>query len=137
MAGRSRTSATEASTQAIDVPSDGLLPAADEDGDGLPNGWEQRFGLDPESAAFPNGADADPDQDGLTNAHRDVTVAAMRISFVHDQSGALAQGRAPHAAAQAVMSATRTYGFVVRCRDLVFSQFGLRPTCSEFAKVPH
>jgi hypothetical protein len=54
--------------QTIDVPSDGLLPTADADGDGLPNGWEQQFGLDPESAVHPNGADGDPDQDGVTNA---------------------------------------------------------------------
>jgi hypothetical protein len=54
--------------QTIDVPSDGLLPTADADGDGLPNGWEQQFGLDAESSVFPNGADGDPDQDGLTNA---------------------------------------------------------------------
>jgi hypothetical protein len=54
--------------QTIDVPSDGLLPTADADADGLPNGWEQRFGLDPESAAASNGADGDPDQDGRTNA---------------------------------------------------------------------
>ena len=54
--------------QTIDVPSDGLLPTADADGDGLPNGWEQQFGLDPESAVYPNGADGDPDQDGVTNA---------------------------------------------------------------------
>ena len=41
--------------------------AADGDGDGLPDAWEVRFGLDPASAASPNGAADDPDGDGLTN----------------------------------------------------------------------
>lgn len=36
----------------------------DLDLDGMPNDWEQTYGLDPED---PNDADLDPDQDGLTN----------------------------------------------------------------------
>jgi hypothetical protein len=39
-------------------------PAADEDGDGLLNGWESQFGLDP---LDPNDAGLDGDNDGLTN----------------------------------------------------------------------
>ncbi len=39
----------------------------DSDGDGLPDGWEIQFGLDPYSASGNNGADGDPDGDGLTN----------------------------------------------------------------------
>ncbi len=40
----------------------------DEDSDGLPTTWEQRFGLDPLSAAGENGASGDPDADGKSNA---------------------------------------------------------------------
>jgi hypothetical protein len=40
---------------------------ADSDGDGLPDAWEIAFGLDPQSAAGPNGAAADPDGDGVSN----------------------------------------------------------------------
>jgi hypothetical protein len=41
-----------------------LDPARDDDGDGIPNGWEQRYGLDPLNAAD---ASADNDGDGLSN----------------------------------------------------------------------
>jgi ELWxxDGT repeat protein len=40
----------------------------DTDTDGLDNEWEIRFGLDPSSSIGDNGADGDPDHDGLTNA---------------------------------------------------------------------
>ena len=40
----------------------------DADGDGLPNDFEQTYGLDPDSATGDNGAQGDPDGDGLTNA---------------------------------------------------------------------
>ncbi|MDY0000881.1 MAG: phosphodiester glycosidase family protein, partial [Polyangia bacterium] len=43
-------------TVAVTVP--------DRDGDGLPDTWEEEFGTDPDSPD----ADADPDEDGLTNA---------------------------------------------------------------------
>jgi hypothetical protein len=46
---------------------DTLEVAADRDGDGLPDEWEIRFGLDPASAVGPNGAEGDPDGDGQTN----------------------------------------------------------------------
>ncbi|WP_052572741.1 pre-peptidase C-terminal domain-containing protein [Haloferula sp. BvORR071] len=39
----------------------------DSDGDGLPNQWEIDNQLDPNSAVGDNGADGDPDQDGLLN----------------------------------------------------------------------
>ncbi|MEM7393477.1 MAG: LamG-like jellyroll fold domain-containing protein, partial [Verrucomicrobiota bacterium] len=39
----------------------------DDDGDGLPNGWEQLNGLDPEDAEGINGPAGDPDGDGLNN----------------------------------------------------------------------
>ena len=39
----------------------------DSDGDGLPDGWEVRYGLDPNDATGHNGADGDPDDDGLSN----------------------------------------------------------------------
>jgi uncharacterized protein (DUF1800 family) len=40
----------------------------DADADGLPDEWEVRFGLDPASAAGPDGAAGDPDRDGMANA---------------------------------------------------------------------
>jgi hypothetical protein len=41
-----------------------LDPNLDADGDGIPNGWEQAYGLDPLNAADAN---ADPDGDGFSN----------------------------------------------------------------------
>jgi hypothetical protein len=41
--------------------------APDADGDGLPDAWEIAYGLDPGSAAAPDGASDDPDHDGLSN----------------------------------------------------------------------
>ena len=43
------------------------LLSEDSDGDGLPDNWEDTVGLDPFSAAAPNGAGHDPDNDGLDN----------------------------------------------------------------------
>jgi hypothetical protein len=50
-----------------DTDGDGIGNNGDleDDGDGMPDAWEQRFGLDPLSAAD---AGADPDGDGLSNA---------------------------------------------------------------------
>lgn len=42
-------------------------PEGDNDNDGLTNGWELGFDLDPESALGENGADGNPDGDGLSN----------------------------------------------------------------------
>jgi hypothetical protein len=42
-------------------------PPPDTDGDGLPNDWETRYGLDPNSASGPNGATGDPDDDDIPN----------------------------------------------------------------------
>ena len=44
-----------------------LDPALDADGDGMPNGWEQTYGLDPLSSLGNDGAGRDPDNDGLVN----------------------------------------------------------------------
>ena len=63
---------------ALDKDSDGLTNLQefnlgtkannhDSDGDLLPDGWEVRWGLDPSSAVGADGADGDPDGDGLTN----------------------------------------------------------------------
>lgn len=41
-----------------------LVPTADSNGDGIPDGWCQRYGLNP---ASPTVADEDPDQDGQNN----------------------------------------------------------------------
>ena len=42
-------------------------PPIDADGDGLPDTWELANGLDPGNASGANGADGDPDSDGLVN----------------------------------------------------------------------
>ena len=39
----------------------------DTDGDGLPDLWEVEVGLDPRAPTGANGADGDPDDDGITN----------------------------------------------------------------------
>jgi hypothetical protein len=44
-----------------------LADRPDTDGDGLPDGWELRYGLNPYDSSGNNGADGDPDGDGLTN----------------------------------------------------------------------
>ena len=44
-----------------------LDPNGDEDGDGLPNGWELQYGLDPFSSLGDNGSAGDPDHDGMSN----------------------------------------------------------------------
>ena len=44
------------------------LDARDSDGDGLPDRWETRFGLDPSSTSGVDGATGDRDGDGQTNA---------------------------------------------------------------------
>src|SRR5690606_9906789 len=40
-----------------------VVQAEDADGDGMPDGWEVRFGIDPTQ----NDANEDPDGDGFTN----------------------------------------------------------------------
>ena len=39
----------------------------DSDNDGLPDGWEWKYGLDPLSSTGADGAVADPDGDGMSN----------------------------------------------------------------------
>ena len=39
----------------------------DSDNDGLPDGWEWKYGLDPLSSIGADGAVADPDGDGMSN----------------------------------------------------------------------
>jgi uncharacterized repeat protein (TIGR03803 family) len=46
----------------------GAPPSIDTDGDGLPNGWESKYGLDPTTASAGDGGSGDPDGDGHTNA---------------------------------------------------------------------
>jgi len=67
-----------------------LDPNLDADGDGMPNGWEQSYGLDPLKAT----ADVDSDGDGLTDlqefqAGTDPTnsASALRIRSVARQGG--------------------------------------------------
>lgn len=53
------------------APSDIATPPADADSDGLPDAWEEIYGLstsDDGSVDPNNGPDGDPDSDGLTNA---------------------------------------------------------------------
>src|SRR5262249_51838114 len=42
-------------------------PPVDSDGDGLPDSWENQFGLSERDATGLQGANGDPDNDGLTN----------------------------------------------------------------------
>lgn len=44
------------------------LVLLDADGDGLPTDWELQYGLNPNSSAGNDGANGDPDGDGVTNA---------------------------------------------------------------------
>lgn len=46
---------------------DALPGVNDRDGDGLPDAWEETFGLDPDDPSGVNGASGDPDGDGLNN----------------------------------------------------------------------
>ncbi|MFH0907492.1 MAG: hypothetical protein V1929_01855, partial [bacterium] len=48
------------------APTD-ILPRADDDSDGLPNEWEQLYGLSTGSGSGDNGPDGDPDGDGVSN----------------------------------------------------------------------
>ena len=52
---------------ASDLTSVGTVQRGDSDFDGLPDWWEQMFGLDPNDATGVNGPDGDPDMDGLSN----------------------------------------------------------------------
>ena len=63
---------------AADSDNDGLTDSAemvaqtdpnnpDSDGDNLPDGWEEKYGLDPLSGVGANGAAGDPDNDGVPN----------------------------------------------------------------------
>ena len=51
----------------VSYTSDGDV-TVDSDGDGLPDYWENSYGLDPNSSVDDNGPSGDPDQDGLTNS---------------------------------------------------------------------
>jgi hypothetical protein len=51
----------------LSVTSTNLSAGFDADGDGLPNGWEQQYKLDPFDPAGNNGPNGDPDGDGFTN----------------------------------------------------------------------
>ena len=43
-------------------------PVVDTDGDTLPDDWETKFGLDPNSSSGANGGAGDPDGDGVSNS---------------------------------------------------------------------
>jgi hypothetical protein len=46
---------------------DPLAGGEDTDGDGLPDFWENAYGLNPDDSTGDHGATGDPDQDGLSN----------------------------------------------------------------------
>ena len=49
------------------------LPDMDRDGDGLLDDWEYQFSLNPDSANGDDGAEGDPDHDGVNNAREQMT----------------------------------------------------------------
>lgn len=68
----------QAQTQQVELQSSGNMNFAvgfetgatvsyDSDGDGLPDWWESKYGLNPTDATGNNGPNGDPDHDGLTN----------------------------------------------------------------------
>jgi hypothetical protein len=68
-----------------------LDPAAltqDNDEDGLPNYWEAGYGLDPNNPDGEQGAEGDPDKDGLTNAQEhDPVVGTNPLDADTDDDG--------------------------------------------------
>lgn len=64
--------------------SDPLL--TDTDGDSLPDGWEALRGLNPASSEGNNGADGDPDTDGLTNA-QEFAEGTLPLQMDSDRDG--------------------------------------------------
>ncbi|OHB69325.1 MAG: hypothetical protein A2W23_03725 [Planctomycetes bacterium RBG_16_43_13] len=60
------TNSCEASVACAEIAYSGACNA-DQDADGLPDGWESRYALNPADAAGNNGASGDPDGDGYTN----------------------------------------------------------------------
>ena len=54
-------------TSIANVKSDAELAVQDQDGDGIPDWWEIKYGLNPYSDEGENGASGDPDGDGLSN----------------------------------------------------------------------
>lgn len=67
----------------------------DQDGDGLPDWWEDRYDLDPLQALGQDGSEGDPDGDGVTNRDEfwsgsDPRSATSRLEFlrVENQEGA-------------------------------------------------
>ena len=64
----------------------------DTDLDGLPDAWETQFGLDPTSATGVNGADGDPDGDGMLNPRTNWPAARTRAAA---SSGTSPRARRP------------------------------------------
>jgi len=62
-----------------------LLPSADSNGDGIPDGWSQQYGLNPTASGL---ATADPDHDGFNNAEEYVadTDPTDALSCFHIES---------------------------------------------------
>ncbi len=86
-----------------------LDPSLDADGDALPNGWEQMFGLDPLDLSGDNGPGGDPDGDGFTNLQefQAGTVPTVNISSI------VLEGSNVRVTWQALMGKTNALQFTV------------------------